>query len=189
MAEQSEAVNQYPTDKIPDLFGGQVLIAWMDDGGALCERCVRDETNPVHELGERDGWRVEGWDGSSNYESLTVCDHCGRVLVEDPAPDHHANGYAAGKAAGSWVIDGSTDTETARRLLEGIEAGDPEIMDLQPAPLSGEWAGESMRELLGADEENEEAADAYEAGYEEGFWGEVTRAATVIVGDPEDDQP
>lgn len=79
-----DATNQYPADLIPDLFGGQVLIALMDDGGALCERCVRDETNPVHvaDQDNRDGWGIVGWDGSSNYEEHTACDHCGRVLVE-----------------------------------------------------------------------------------------------------------
>ena len=84
-SEQSERTNRYPADLIPDLFGGQVLIAWMDDGGSLCESCVRDETNPVHIAtnDEIDGWGIIGWDGSSNYEDLLVCDHCGKVLVED----------------------------------------------------------------------------------------------------------
>lgn len=97
-------------------------------------------------------------------------------------------GYERGQASGSWVIDGDTSEETARRLLEGIEDGDPQIMDIQPAPLSGEWAGESVSELsdlYGLDLEDEENASDFEEGYSEGFWEEVERSARAILPEPE----
>jgi hypothetical protein len=43
--------------------------------------------------------------------------------------------------AASWVFDGNTDTDTYRRVLAGIEDGDPEIMDALPfLDWSGQWA-------------------------------------------------
>lgn len=104
-------------------------------------------------------------------------------------------GEEAGRAAGSWVIDGNTSTETARKILQGLEDGNPETMDMMPAPLSGEWAGESIMELLGdfaypinpdyPDEGSDvplEVCDAYEQGFMESYWAEVERAATYILG-------
>lgn len=67
----------------------------------------------------------------------------------DPVQEAASRGHDAGSAAGSWVIDGNTTRETALHILRGYEDGDPEIMDMMPAPLSGEWAGESITELLG----------------------------------------
>jgi hypothetical protein len=90
-------------------------------------------------------------------------------------------GYEAGKAAGSWVFDGNTSDETYARVLQGWDDGDPEVMDLQPSPLSGEWAGESPTELLGADYTDEDA-DEYEAGFSAGFWDEVVSIARSHVG-------
>lgn len=52
-----------------------------------------------------------------------------------------ADGTSRGTNAGAWVFDGNTDEATYARVLQGIEAGDPEILDLLPGePLSGEWA-------------------------------------------------
>lgn len=81
-------------------------------------------------------------------------------------------GFAAGTAAGGWVE--ISDVDAARTLLAGYEDGDPEVMDLQPSPLSGEWAGESLAELGLADASDDELC-AYEDGYCQGFWAEVVR--------------
>ena len=82
-------VNQYPRDKVPDCMG-YLPIAVTDDGDTLCEQCVLDPTNPVHEAGPNDrhpdGWGVIGWTHSGECEDLTVCAHCNRVLVEAPPP-------------------------------------------------------------------------------------------------------
>jgi len=91
---------------------------------------------------------------------------------------YEQEGYAAGKAAGSWVTDGNTTMSEYRAILAGIESGDPEIMDMQPSPLSGEWAGESIPELIAgyADmtaDEQDAACDSYEQGFSQGFWDTV----------------
>jgi len=105
-------------------------------------------------------------------------------------------GREHGHAAGTWIID-ETSTERAERILQGIADGDPEIMDMMGAPLSGEWAGSSIPELVDAsgldwaELDSEEMrdrndvdtwCDAYEAGYADAFWAEVERAARYMVG-------
>jgi len=87
-----------------------------------------------------------------------------------------------GAAAGSWVIDGNTTTETARWIVTGWDDGDGAVMDLQPACLSGEWAGESLSEL-GLADASENELDEYETAFAEAFWGEVIRSARAVLGD------
>ena len=89
-------------------------------------------------------------------------------------------GCEAGRAAGSWVLDGNSSSAEARWILEGYEDGDPAVMDMQPSPLSGEWAGESIREIFGRWPSPREM-DLYELGYSEGFWGEVQRSARALL--------
>jgi hypothetical protein len=103
--------------------------------------------------------------------------------------DAEQEGYDAGKAAGSWLLDGNSTTENARRLLQGIEDGDPEIMDELPsAPLSGEWAdGLLPRDVLAwyDMDDNDDAADdvlsAFENGYSRGVMDEAVRSAQAII--------
>lgn len=93
-------------------------------------------------------------------------------------------GLEAGKAAGSWVIDGNTDAAAARRIIEGYDDGDPAVMDMMPSPLSGEWAGESIPELSrqhGVDLSDDDKATDFEDGYAEGYWAEVLRSAKAIL--------
>jgi len=50
-------------------------------------------------------------------------------------------GREHGEAAGSWVTDGNTEPETYLKLQQGMQDGDPEILDMLPhSPLSGEFA-------------------------------------------------
>jgi len=100
-----------------------------------------------------------------------------------------AEGVEDGRAAGSWVIDGNTTPETARRILRGIDDGDPEILDMEPSPLSGEWAGEptpdTVLESVGIDREDDRADDvlqAYELGFSEGYWNQVETDARSTAG-------
>ena len=88
----------------------------------------------------------------------------------------YREGYKAGQAAGSWIIDGNTTLESCRRIVQGYDDGDPEVLNMQPSPLSGEWAGESMKELFGY-QPSSRCLDLYEQGYSEGFWDEVMQAA------------
>jgi hypothetical protein len=98
-------------------------------------------------------------------------------------------GVSAGKAAGSWVIDGNTSSSAAARILKGYDEGDPEILDMQPSPLSGEWAdGLTVDDVLIEialyadagriiEDERDDAIDVWLDGFSEGYWDEVIRAA------------
>lgn len=93
-----------------------------------------------------------------------------------------------GAAVGSWVIDGNTTSDTASRILKGYEDGDSQIMDMEPSPLSGEWADSPTPQTL-ADElelaeeyrgsELDQLCTDYELGFSQGYWDEVIRSAKV----------
>lgn len=91
--EMSDKVNMFPVRDIPGRWG-YALIALMDDGGTLCESCLRDPSNPVHDAQTvdrwHDGWGVVGFMFMSpgDCEDLIVCNHCGRVLVEVDADEY-----------------------------------------------------------------------------------------------------
>lgn len=59
--------------------GDYPLVYVADDGEILCADCVNDPTNPVHETGEPDGWRVDGyqihWEGPPEH-----CSHCRKEI-------------------------------------------------------------------------------------------------------------
>jgi hypothetical protein len=101
-----------------------------------------------------------------------------------------ADGYSAGVAAGSWIVDGNTSEQTARRLLDGICEGDPAVVDSLPSsPLSGEWAdAPTPGSLLGEYELSEDTEDAddvlsaYEDGFGRGVMDEAVRSASAIAG-------
>lgn len=89
----------------------------------------------------------------------------------------HAEAYEAGAAHGrsaaSWYFDGNTTEDEYRRVLVGLEDGDPAVYDTFPAsPLSGEWSGDPLPADVLADlgvEPDDDAADDYLAAYEDGF--------------------
>ncbi len=97
----------------------------------------------------------------------------------------HDLGESHGESAGSWILDGNSTVETARWILAGIDDGDPEVMDIQPMPLSGEWADDltpsGLLSLLDVedvdafeDHEISSIFDHYEEAFSEGFWDVVT---------------
>ena len=101
-----------------------------------------------------------------------------------------ALGREHGVSAGSWVIDGNTPIETVEHILKGYEDGDPEVMDIEPSPLSGEWADDptpqTLADALGLAEEHrgtelDQLCTDYELGFSEGFWDEVTRSARAVL--------
>lgn len=109
-----------------------------------------------------------------------------------------ALGSEHGHSAGTWAIDGNTTVETARAILQGIEDGDPAVMDMQPSPLSGEWAdgasAEDVYRIAGIatfDEYGDPIGGSdmllveYEESYSTAYWAEVSRAATAIAGNAE----
>lgn len=73
-------------------------------------------------------------------------------------------GYEDGKAAGSWVFDGNTTRHTYATVLQGIEDGDPLILDMLPQPPAG-------------------TSDSYALAFATGVEFEVTRAARVQLDD------
>lgn len=98
------------------------------------------------------------------------------------------SGKDAGRAAGSWVVDGNTTTSTARTVLQQLDDHDPELMDMIPNPLSGEWAGESIPELsgyYGIDLEDDNLATLFETAYVDGWMFEVARSAHAILDETE----
>lgn len=103
--------------------------------------------------------------------------------------DAYARGEEDGEAAASWYFDGNTTLETYERVLEGIENGDPEILDTIPGcPLSGEWADGTtpadVLSALGVPEEDDAEDDylrAYEDGYESAALGAIEDAARTAV--------
>jgi len=94
-------------------------------------------------------------------------------------------GRLAGEAAASWMFDGNTTDETYRAFLKGWEEGDPMAMDAYAPPswLSGEWAGESMTEILGEcygkrdEERQDDVAQTYEEAADTAYWRTLERDA------------
>jgi hypothetical protein len=108
------------------------------------------------------------------------------MLAEDPADRMRELGAEAGRAAGSWVIDGNTSIETLRAVLS-----DDFEFDV-PAPLSGEWSdGPLPRDVLaevGVTEDDDEADDLlneYEQAYSDAYIAETQRSASAML--PADD--
>jgi hypothetical protein len=80
--------NPFPNRaNVPDVFGGVALLALLDDGETLCERCLVDPSNPVHDARNdsdalRDGWGVVAFFTSDECESTEICAHCNRVIID-----------------------------------------------------------------------------------------------------------
>lgn len=108
--------------------------------------------------------------------------------MDEYATEAHALGMDAGKNAASWFVGSSADQETYEAILKGLDDGDPEVLNMAPAWLSGEWADEPVPmdivEVVGyapstpyvADDATvQDILDAYESGADEAFWNEVAR--------------
>ena len=108
---------------------------------------------------------------------------------EDPLAARAAElGRAAGQAAATWVFDGNTPDEAYRRVLRGIEDGDPAVLDAIEPPAIGPAAGYDQDDLardLGlepADPALPGAVVAYADAFTASFWTEVERAAREHAG-------
>lgn len=94
-------------------------------------------------------------------------------------------GKRRGENAAAWMFDGNTTDETYRAFLKGWMDGDPEVLDRYAPPswLSGEWAGESIVELLGECENQRDVdrladvTQAYEDAADTAYWRELERVA------------
>lgn len=90
-------------------------------------------------------------------------------MVNDVAVVEHA--HEAGSNAASWV-----DYDQILTILKGSHDGDPEVLDAQPNPLSGEWGGDfsmaDLATLAGCDEGTEDhtaMADLYEMEFQSAY--------------------
>lgn len=101
--------------------------------------------------------------------------------------DARKAGEDAGRAAASWYFDGNTDEQTYRRVLKGLDDGDPEVLDGLPyLDLSGQWAdGPTMASVLedigcdvdGDDDAAEDIVNKYQSAYDAAVVAEVERMA------------
>jgi hypothetical protein len=90
-------------------------------------------------------------------------------------------GKAAGKAHASWVFDYTTSDDTYKEFIQGFGNGDSEIIDAYDvSPLSGEWAGESIQEILG-DRVSDASMDAYDSAFQKAYWNDLIRVAIYHV--------
>ena len=67
------------------VHGGYRWMAVMDDGGCVCERCVRENYRQIYQATkgkERSDWRVIGLTHSGEAESNEYCAHCNRLYFE-----------------------------------------------------------------------------------------------------------
>ena len=95
----------------------------------------------------------------------------------------YSRGYKHGAGRASWLWDGNTTDETYRTFLKLYDEGALPDDYLAPYPLSGEWAGESITELLGDlldEEDNDGIMEAYEDGFQQGWWDELVNTATTM---------
>lgn len=139
---------------------------------------------------EVDYWSVGDFANDDADEREVAESMARRLLAIDEVIERaEQEGYAYGVSAGSWVLDGNSTDETARRLVRGIEDGDPEILDALPgSPLSGEWADSlTSAAVLGwfdMDEEHDAAEDvlrAFEDGFSRGAEAEVVRSCNALL--------
>jgi hypothetical protein len=63
--------------------GGYELFTVQDDGGVLCAPCVLDNWVEVSSSDGRDGWGIIGWSHTGEDDGPVICDHCGRVILEE----------------------------------------------------------------------------------------------------------
>jgi len=106
------------------------------------------------------------------------------MLSIDPREHARELGSDAGRAAGSWVVDGNTSADELRLIASDEWEADP------PAPLSGEWAGDpSPRDILeqcGLSEDDDSADDVlseYEQAFSEAWTAEAQRSALAMLPD------
>jgi hypothetical protein len=146
----SEPVNLYRLNK-----GDRITITLPDSGNDREMHVIAVYDDPSLGQGDARTVLVNLRPDASGYgvtlRPSTVAKYNARTTLEQDAERKAANlGRAHGIGAASWYFDGNTTDATYRRVLDGIEAGDPEVLDTFPTDnMSGEWAdsyGES--ELL-----------------------------------------
>jgi hypothetical protein len=115
----------------------------------------------------------------------------GRRLTEVPPPivaRAEELGRTAGQAAATRVLDGTTSDAGYRRVLRGIDEGDPAVLDAIEPPAIGAGPGYGQDDLardLGTepgDRALPRATSAYADAFTDSFWREVERTARDHAG-------
>lgn len=146
------------------------------------------------DAGTVDGWARDvaariGWNMDTE-EVVYVDDDDDRPAYDEAIRQATREGEEAGDNAGTWALDSNLTVPEAQRILAGIDACDPEIMDMQPSPLSGEWADgltpADVLEPYGRTPDDDDAGDildAFEEGYSRGYWQRVESSARAALPD------
>jgi hypothetical protein len=134
------------------------------------------------------GWLA--WRAANGQEGAPATPP-GRQQAEVPPPviaRAEELGRDAGQAAASRVFDGNTPEEAYRRVLRGIEEGDPAVLDAIEPPAIGPAAGYGQDDLardLGiepGDPALPRAVSAYADAFTGSFWQDTERAAREHAG-------
>lgn len=142
-------------------FGGHGVHVYAEDGT------------------EVDYWTCGDFAVNSAFEDDVIASMTERLLGFDRMEEEAADlGAEHGRNAAAWIFDGDTPEGEYRTFLQGIEDGDPLIMDALPSsPLSGEFAGsptpQSLMRDLGAHDLNPEQEGALCDAYEGAFYTAV----------------
>src|SRR5262249_48651513 len=149
-----------------------------------------ETSDPPTDLSSRQLETLRAW-----HEDIALWSHdlSDEGKADRVTAEAREQGYDRGKAAAGRYFDGNTSEDTYRRVLQGIEEGDPAVMDTLPScPLSGEWADEitprGLFEDLGMSGDEDYADDvlnAYEDGFSQGATDELVRVARVMTGGSE----
>jgi len=145
---------------------GQLHIRW-DSGSTLS--MLPGEGDQIRLLA-----RANGQDGTEPEDPLVT--RAGEL------------GRDAGRAAATWVFDGSTPEEAYQRVLRGIDEGDPAVLDAIEPPAIGPAAGYDEDDLardLGIKPEDRalpRAVSAYADAFIGSFWQETERTAREHTG-------
>lgn len=101
-------------------------------------------------------------------------------------------GEREGQAAGSWVIDGNTTAETIRAIAQGLDDGDPAILDALPLAPPFDVFGYALEEIgqeIGAEIDPEDTAgtdallSAFAEGWNDGATAEIERMIAAQLAD------
>lgn len=111
----------------------------------------------------------------------------------EQAQDAKARDYGreCGNNSGSWVPIDRMTHEQLRKIISGFEDIDPEVMDMEPAPLSGEYAdGLTEQDVLkhvgindGDPADYEDIVDAFLEAFSEGYWDTLLKRAKIALGE------
>jgi hypothetical protein len=158
-----------------------VLAVVQDDSGSILDRFV------TWDVSYDDASMSCSWGHYHRKFEDAVVDYRERLKTylrdKDESRAIYSRGKEDGRSAASWLIDGNTPhpEEVLDRLIDGIEEGDPAILDELPQPrLGGEFADDpTWEDILKAelDEYDEERVqgdgyvfleDQYHSGFQAG---------------------